>query len=245
MIVDEGTFVGGPADGHPVAFVHGAGLTWRMWLPKLRALDDGYRLFAPDRPGHGSRADESFCFDAGVRVLDDRFRDEIEEPALVGGQSLGGYVAIEYADRRPARVAGLVNRIRAANEPLEPRFREGVEAHLEDGPLQPDIVAAVVDGGISLAGYGQEAMAVAGLDISTKLQEFDGRSLLLLYGPSSRLDPRAAETFEPSLPGAETQAHSSAGHTCSIERPDEDSSIVREFATVNVWRPGTDREERP
>jgi pimeloyl-ACP methyl ester carboxylesterase len=254
--VDEATYVGGPADGHPIAFVHGAGLSWRMWLPQLRTLEDEYRLFAPDLPGHGRRADESFSFDVAVRVLDDLLGDEADEPALLVGQSLGGYVAVEYAARRPARVAGLVlsgasadyqgvlgvttwvagllNWIRSAIGPLDRRFREGVKTDLEDGPLPPDIVGAVVDGGISLAGYGQGAMAMAGVDFPTKLRTFDG-PVLLLNGAADRLNPDAAETLAPTLSAAETDVIPDAGHTCSIERPDEYTAIVREFATERVW----------
>ena len=254
--VDDATYVGGPADGYPIVFVHGAGISWRMWLSQLRALSDEYRLFAPDLPGHGRRANGSFSFDVAVRVLDDILGDETDKPALVVGQSLGGYVAVEYAARRPARVAGLVlsgasadyrgvlgvttwiaglfNRIRAAIGPLNHRFREGVKADLEDGPLPPDIVAAVVDGGISLAGYGQGAMALAGLDFLTKLRSFEG-PVLLLNGAEDRLNPDAAETLEPKLPAAETTVVPDAGHTCSIERPDKYTAIIREFATERVW----------
>jgi pimeloyl-ACP methyl ester carboxylesterase len=223
-------------------------------------------LFAPDFPGHGRRASESVSFSAAVRVLDALLRDEIDEPALVVGQSLGGDVAVEDAARRPAGVAGLVlsgasadyrgglgvttwvagllTRVGAPTGPLDRRFREGVEADLEDGPLPPDIVTAVVDGGISLTGYGQGAMALAGVDFPTKLRSFDGAGLLL-NGAGDRLNPDAAESLAPSLPGAETRVLSDAGHTCSIERPDEYTSIVREVATGTVWNPDAKQGDRP
>jgi hypothetical protein len=66
-------------------------------------------------------------------------------------------------------VAGLLNRIRAAVVPLDRRFREGVEVDPEDGLLAPDILTAIIDGGISLASYRQGAMALVGLDFPTKL----------------------------------------------------------------------------
>ncbi|OYR45839.1 alpha/beta fold hydrolase [Halorubrum sp. Ea8] len=103
-----------------------------------------------------------------------------------------------------------------------------------DGPLPPDIVATVVDGGISLAGYGQGAMALAGLDFLTKLRSFDD-PVLLLNGAEDRLNPNAAETLEPKLPAAETSVVPDAGRTCSIERPDKYTAIIREFATERVW----------
>ena len=140
-------------------------------------------------------------------------------------------------------VAGLLNRIRAAIGPLEHQFHEGVEADLEDGPLPPDIVTAIIDGGISLTGYGQGAMALAGLDFPTKLRSFDG-PVLLLNGAGGRLNPGAAETLAPSLPGAETRVIANAGHTCSIECPDEYTSIVRGFATENVWNSDVKQRDR-
>ena len=264
--VDEAAYVGGPAGGHPMAFVQGAGLSRRMWLPQLRTLDDESRLFTPDLPGHGRRANESFSFDAAVRVLDALLRDESDDPALVVGQSLGGYVAVEYAARRPPGVAGLVlsgasadyqgtlgvttwvagllNRLRAAIGRLDRRVREGVATDIEDGPLPPDIVTAVIDGGISLTGYGQGAMALAGLDFPRELRGLDGPARLL-NGAGDRLNPGAAKTLAPSLPGADTRAISDGGHACRIERPNEYTPVVREFATGNVWNPDAKQRDRP
>jgi pimeloyl-ACP methyl ester carboxylesterase len=257
-VVEDSVYVGGPVDGRPIAFVHGAGLSWRMWLPQLRALEAEYRVIAPDLPGHGRRADERFTFEAAVGILEDLLGTHAAEPALVVGQSLGGYVAAEYAAGRPGRVAGLVlsgasadyrgalgattwlaglfNRVRAAVDPLERRFREGVAADLEDGPLPPEVVVAILEGGVSLAGYGQGAMALAGLDLAAKLRAFDG-PMLLLNGTEDRLNPDAARTLARSLSAAEAREIPAAGHTCSVERPDEYTAAVREFAAETVWNP--------
>lgn len=198
---DDTTYVRGRRGDQPIAFVHGARLSWRMWLPQLRALEDKYRVVAPDLPGHGYRMDNPFSLNAAVTVLDDALGSSTDQPALIVSQSLGGYVAVEYAHRNPERVAGLVlsgasadyrrwlgvktflaglfNRIRAAVGPLEQRFRGGVESGLRSGALPADTANAILDGGISLSGYGQGAMALAGVDFPAKLRTYDGPVLLV------------------------------------------------------------------
>ena len=90
-------------------FLHGTRLTRAQWLPQLRRLSDRYRCIAVDLPGHGARRGEPFTMagasDAVVAAI------EAEAPAgraVIVGLSLGGYVAIETAERCPERVAGLV-----------------------------------------------------------------------------------------------------------------------------------------
>lgn len=251
----DAVYVGGPGDGNPVAFVHGAGLSWRMWLPQVRALGDDYRVVAPDLPGHGRRMNERFSLDAAAEALGEALADATDRPALVVGQSLGGYVAVEFADRRPDRVAGLLlsgasadyrgllgvqsavagafNRVRAAVGPLERRFRERVESKLRSTSIDEDVVEAILDGGVSLAGYGQGASALSGVDFPSKLRAYDG-PVLLVNGEDDRINPDAAASLAPTLPDAETRVIDGAGHTCNLDRPDEYSNVVRAFAG-RVW----------
>jgi pimeloyl-ACP methyl ester carboxylesterase len=68
------------------------------------------RVIAPEYPGHGFSARPSGplttdLLSAGVIELLDR---ELDEPAIVFGNSLGGGVALTYALERPDRVRGLV-----------------------------------------------------------------------------------------------------------------------------------------
>ncbi len=90
-------------------FVHGTRLTRAQWLPQLRRLSDRYRCIAIDLPGHGERAGEPFTMaaasDAVVAAIE---AEATAGRAVIVGLSLGGYVAIETAERCPERVAGLV-----------------------------------------------------------------------------------------------------------------------------------------
>ncbi|WP_146842154.1 alpha/beta fold hydrolase [Cellulomonas composti] len=91
-----------------VVLVHGVRTSRTMWRPQLEALDRaGVPAVAVDLPGHGSRAGERFTLDGAVEAVAAGV-DGLGGRALVVGLSLGGYVAIAHAARRPGQVAGLV-----------------------------------------------------------------------------------------------------------------------------------------
>lgn len=97
-------------EGPPVVLLHGLGATKLSWLPLLGALAERFRVIAPDLPGHGEsskpRGAYTPTFYAGaVRRLLDAVG---EDRAILGGNSLGGRIALEVAARAPRRVAGLV-----------------------------------------------------------------------------------------------------------------------------------------
>ncbi len=102
-----------PGEGtrKPVVLLHGIGASaspFALTLARLRKTSR--RVIAIDAPGHGlsSQPKTNLCpeklFEALLHVLD----QELDEPALVVGSSLGGAMALKYAQQRPERVAGLV-----------------------------------------------------------------------------------------------------------------------------------------
>ena len=100
-----------------------------MWVEQLKAIGSTYRVIAPDLRGHG----ESECPD-GTFTMDQMADDvvellnrlEVREPVVVGGLSMGGYVALSLVARHPERVRGLIliDTRAAADTPEAARVRE-------------------------------------------------------------------------------------------------------------------------
>jgi pimeloyl-ACP methyl ester carboxylesterase len=100
--------VAGPACAPAIVLVHGSVVSRKMWLPQLQSLADSYRVIAPDLPGHGDLAAQPFTLDAAVAAIETAIDGEAGGRAAVVALSLGGYVAVEHAHRRPEQVAALV-----------------------------------------------------------------------------------------------------------------------------------------
>jgi pimeloyl-ACP methyl ester carboxylesterase len=104
------TFLDG-GKGPPVLLLHAFPLSSVMWREQIRALQGDYRLVAPDMRGFGSTpafagppSVDQMADDAAA-LLDDL---GIREPVVVGGLSMGGYVALAFARRHAARLRALV-----------------------------------------------------------------------------------------------------------------------------------------
>lgn len=96
--------------GRPLLFLHAFPLDHRMWAAQ-EPLAEHVRLIIPDQRGFGESrsaggpASIEQLADDAVAVLDAL---EVDEPAIVCGCSMGGYVAQQMAIRHPARVHALV-----------------------------------------------------------------------------------------------------------------------------------------
>jgi pimeloyl-ACP methyl ester carboxylesterase len=97
--------------GAPIVLLHGFPFSREMWEPQIAALRSSYRVIAPDLRGHGKSPapDGIYSMDEmadDVIELLDRLR--LDGPVIVGGLSMGGYVALSLVARWPGRVRGLM-----------------------------------------------------------------------------------------------------------------------------------------
>ena len=108
--VDTYYEVDGPAAGEPVVMLHGGFVSIESWAQQRAELAERYRLYLPERRGHGRTPDVS-----GPLGYDVQSDDTIAFMEAVGlssahlvGWSDGGIVALDVALRRPDLVRSLV-----------------------------------------------------------------------------------------------------------------------------------------
>jgi pimeloyl-ACP methyl ester carboxylesterase len=103
--------------GKPLVLIHGYPLNRMIWQAQWDGLADRARVIAPDLRGFGeseavasateiSGTTEISTYADDVRELLDALG--INEPAVIAGLSMGGYVALAYLNRYPLHVAGLI-----------------------------------------------------------------------------------------------------------------------------------------
>jgi pimeloyl-ACP methyl ester carboxylesterase len=236
--------VEGPIDGPPIVFVHGTRLSRSMWRPQMEALRDAYRVIALDLPGHGALADRPFT----VAAASDHVARVIEEAAggraVVVGLSLGGYVAMDLAARRPELVRGLVlsgataepvGRLAApflalawVMERFDGPALEAVNAWFFRARFAPAIAEPIVAGGFWSAGGAQALRAIVGERFAPRLAAYPGPTLIV----NGDLDPLFRLTVKRFAGPARDRRRvrlRGATHLANLDRPRAFSLAIRRF----------------
>lgn len=132
--------VQGPEQGKALLLTHGVGLNGAMFQAQVDALKEEYRVITWDMPGHGkSHKLEGVLM---VHQMSDVVMGILDalgiEDAVVGGQSLGSWVAQHTAILHPHRITGVVN---ISGTPIEKQLSKamlyGFKASLAVSRLMP------------------------------------------------------------------------------------------------------------
>ncbi|MGA0838877.1 MAG: alpha/beta fold hydrolase [Pseudomonadales bacterium] len=107
------TFVieSGPEHAPPLVLLHGSGLNSLTWMGDVGAWAKAFRVLAVDvigHPGFSAATHLPYASDGYAAWLDDVLAGLGVRHAAFIGLSLGGWLATDYAIRRPTRVTQLV-----------------------------------------------------------------------------------------------------------------------------------------
>jgi pimeloyl-ACP methyl ester carboxylesterase len=242
-------------EGVPVVLLHGFPLSAEIWTPIRTALEQAARLVTPDLRGFGSS--ERPEGDYGMETLADdvvRLADRLAlDRFVLGGHSMGGYIALRVAAGHLERLAGLVFvSSRAGADFLEGRLRReaGIEkirrgeaaAFLDEfvpnlvGPSTRQRAPRLLAELRALAGEVPGHVLAACLvgmrdrpDSSAVLPQLDVPALVIAGQEDGIVPVDEARAMAAALPRARLAVIPQAGHTPSIERPIPTAEAILAF----------------
>jgi len=229
--------------GEAVVLLHGLMGEMDHWEPVLEHLGERHRAMAPLLPIF-----DPLLAEPSLNALADHVVRGLDglgiERAVVGGNSLGGHVALTLALRWPARVSGLIltgssglfERGFTRNVPHVPTA-EYIREKMEEIFYDPDLVTPswveavrrIVTTRASALRVVQFARAAKRDSLEARLPEIVAPALLV-WGKEDRVTPvEVAERFQQLIPESELTFITNCGHAPMLEHPAIFARIVAEW----------------
>lgn len=235
---------GGEGLTPPIVLIHGAGGTHLFWPPEVRRLP-GYRVFAPDLPGHGKSAGRGMqSIDAYAQALIDWLDAADLHSVVLVGHSMGSAVALALTLDYPGRVLGLGligagARLRVAPEILEqlsnPTTFSAAVAMVTSRSFSPsspkrliELASRRMEETRASVLYG-DFLACDAFDVRDRLGEVR-QPTLVVCGADDQMTPvRYSQFLASNIPNAVLKIIPSAGHMVMLEQPRLVASVISEF----------------
>ena len=243
-------------DGTPVVLIHAFPFNSQMWEPQIAALGDRYRLITPDLTGFGG----SDAPDSPTEYSMDSYADQVKaviddlgvSQVILGGLSMGGYIAFAFLRKYSEVVSALVLAdTRAEADPPEGKEKrtnqqalvrdEGTVGLIEtlSGALLSETTrtqkADVVERAKELmknpdAGFigALEAMKNRP-DSSDELTGIKVPTLVIVGENDGVTPPDAARKIHEHVGGSRLVVIPGAGHISNLEAPDDFNGALAEF----------------
>jgi 3-oxoadipate enol-lactonase len=241
--------------GQPVVLLHGYPFNRSLWNEQASALGNSYRVITPDLRGLGES--ESTPGPATMnRMAQDvaALLDHLEiSRAVVGGLSMGGYVALAFYKQFPSRVRSLIladTRAQAdTEEGKQTRFQQADKALAEgmagiaDSMLpklltpetvskRPEVVKRVRDMMLKTKPEGAAGalLGMAEREDQTALLSQVSCPTLILVGREDPITPVAdSEKMNREISGSRLVVIENAAHVSNLERTDQFNEELLRF----------------
>ena len=222
--------------GEPLVMLHPGGADSRAFGPNLEALTSRFRVFLPERRGHGHTEDGDAPYSYELMAEDTiQFLEQVVGgPARLLGMSDGAIVALLTARKRPDLAKRLIcaagvfhnnGWVPGAIDPLEeaPEFQK--ESYKEFSPDGIEHLPVVVKKLNEMHGSGP------------KLTEKDLKKIpcrtLVMVGDDDEVILEHAIAFYRSLPDGELAIVPGTSHGLLVEKPELCNKIIVDFLTLD------------
>jgi 3-oxoadipate enol-lactonase len=241
--------------GPPVVLLHAFPLSRAMWGPQVAALRDRFTVITPDFRGFGESE-----IPTGPLTVDDYAQDVValldalgHQRFILGGCSLGGYVAFRVVARAAARVSALL----IADSRAEPDTDEGRQRRYAtikrietEGPagFLEEFTTALVGSTTKAQRPGvlevvrqiigsppPQSLTAALSAMATRpdsrplLASIAAPTLVVVGGEDTLTPPASAEVMAQGLAHARLVTIPAAGHLSNLEAPEAFNRATREF----------------
>lgn len=242
--------------GRPLVFVHGFPLDHTIWNAQVDELSGRYRVIAPDLRGFGASG-----VTEGTVTMDTMADDlaalldslGVEEPVVLCGLSMGGYVAWQFRRRHASRLGALVlcDTRAGADSPEAAAGRLATaDAVIAEGPaalvegMVPKLLAeATLRGRPQLVesvrkmmlatdprGIAAAARGMAERPDSTELlAKIDFPTLVIVGRHDALSTVDQMRSMAEAIPGARLVEIAEAGHLSPLENPAAVNAALGEF----------------
>jgi len=248
----------GPRDGEPLILLHGFAGDKDNWAFFTLLLAQRYRVICPDLPGFG---DSGRVANGGYSIAEQARRLEAFLDALgidachLGGNSMGGFVALTFALDHPHRLRSLLllnnagvngdrmtdtqQAILDGSNPMQVKSIDDVDfllgIILHDPPYIPLIFRQLLL--LQLARreklhdeiFAQIARDAIENPLNDRLGDVRVPTLILWGSSDNLLHVAAATTQHEAIPGAELAIIEKAGHVPMVERPFRTAAVSMDF----------------
>lgn len=248
-VADEGH---GPA----ILFVHGFPLDHSMWRAQIDEFSKTHRVIAPDLRGFGET--DGALYSVSMEQFADDLAElldvlAVEGPVIFCGLSMGGYIAWQFVQRHPARVAKLIlcdTRASADSPEAAANRMKMADIVLKEGPEPvawammpklfaqcssercPGIIASVrqmvmATNPVAIAAA-HRGMAIRP-DVTSLLPALRIPALIICGENDVISPPEEMKSIAQHMPNAQFALIPHAGHMAPMEQPEIVNSIIRRF----------------
>ena len=220
-------------EGEPVVLVHGLSGSTRWWDRTVPALAARYRVYLVDLPGFGSmrRAEGGFVLSEAADWLSSWMKAVGLEGTHLVGHSMGGYISVVLAARRPEMLRRLVL-VAPAGVPtgrsipgyLIPLLQ--TSRYLTPGLLPVIARDALRTGPFTFLGATRELLAE---DVRGYLREITAPTLLVWGREDVLVPPSAGDVLRGEIPDSRLLFLEGTGHVPMFERAAETNEAILSF----------------